>query len=102
MCPALRGSNVSYAGDTHFPKHSLEYSLNFWSQSKKKKEHLAPRVAIYISAMPSHRITAINVQVDAATREEPLTDPTWMLCRPYAFLPPGKPGDRCHLAPMDL
>ena len=36
MCPALRGSTVSYAGDTHFPKHSLEYSLNFWSQSKKK------------------------------------------------------------------
>ena len=22
--------------DAHFPKHSLEYSLNFWSQSKKK------------------------------------------------------------------
>ena len=26
----------AYAGDAHFPKHSLEYSLNFWSQSKKK------------------------------------------------------------------
>ena len=36
MCPALRGSTVSYAGDAHFPKHSLEYSLNFWTQSKKK------------------------------------------------------------------
>ena len=36
MCPALRGSTVSYAGDAQFPKHSLEYSLNFWSQSKKK------------------------------------------------------------------
>ena len=36
MCPALRGSTVSYAGDAHFPKHSLEYSLNFRSQSKKK------------------------------------------------------------------
>ena len=32
---ALRGSTVSYAGVAHFPKHSLEYSLNFWSQSKK-------------------------------------------------------------------
>ena len=32
MCPALRGSTVSYAGDAHFPKQSLEYSLNFWSQ----------------------------------------------------------------------
>ena len=41
MCPALRGSTVSYAGDAHFPKHSLEYSLNFWSQSKKKKHHVA-------------------------------------------------------------
>ena len=32
MCPALRGSTVSYDGVAHFPKHSLEYSLNFWSQ----------------------------------------------------------------------
>ena len=38
MCPALRGSTVSYAGDAHFPKHSLEYSLKLWSQSKKKKK----------------------------------------------------------------
>ena len=30
-CPALRGSTVSYAGDAHFPKQSLEYSLNLWS-----------------------------------------------------------------------
>ena len=29
-------TTVSYVGDAHFPKHSLEYSLNFWSQSKKK------------------------------------------------------------------
>ena len=36
MCPALQGSTVSYAGDAHFAKHSLEYSLNFWSQPKKK------------------------------------------------------------------
>ena len=36
ICPALRGSTVSYAGDAHFAKHSLEYSLNFWSQPKKK------------------------------------------------------------------
>ena len=27
MCPALRRST----GDAHFPKHNLEYSLNFWS-----------------------------------------------------------------------
>ena len=41
MCLALRGSTVSYAGDAHFPKHSLEYSLNFWSQSKKKEASMA-------------------------------------------------------------
>ena len=29
-------STVSYAGDTHFRKHSLEYSLNSWSQQKEK------------------------------------------------------------------
>ena len=40
MCPALRGSTVSYAGVAHFPKHSLEYSLNFWSQSKKIACHV--------------------------------------------------------------
>ena len=40
MCPPLRGSTVSYAGDAHFPKHSLEYSLNFWSRSKKKRGYL--------------------------------------------------------------
>ena len=31
---------------------------------------------------PSHCITAINVWVDAATREELQTDLTWMLCCP--------------------
>ena len=35
MCPALRGSTVSYAGLARFPKHSLQYALNFWSESKK-------------------------------------------------------------------
>ena len=40
MCPALQGSIVSYAGVAHFPKQSLEYSLNFWSQSKKKNNEL--------------------------------------------------------------
>ena len=38
MCPALRGSTVSYAEDAHFAKHSLEYSLNFWSPPKNKKK----------------------------------------------------------------
>ena len=42
MCPALRGSTVSYAGVAHFPKHSLEYCLNFWSQSKKNTDQTRP------------------------------------------------------------
>ena len=37
MCPVLRASTVSYAGVAHFSKHSLEYPLNFWSQSKKNQ-----------------------------------------------------------------
>ena len=48
MCPALRGSTVSYAGDAHFAKHSLEYSLNFWSQPKKKKHYVPPPLGVYI------------------------------------------------------
>ena len=47
MCPALRGSTVSYAGDAHFPKHGLEYSLNFWSQPKKKTWGDFKRVQVY-------------------------------------------------------
>ena len=49
--------------------------------------------------MPSHWITTINVRVDAATMEKPQSGLTWMLCRPYAFLPPVKYRDWCQLAP---
>ena len=31
MCPALRGSTVSHAGDTHFPKHTHFLSVYFFS-----------------------------------------------------------------------
>ena len=37
MCPAWRGSTVSYAGVADFPKHSLEYSLKFWILPPQKK-----------------------------------------------------------------
>ena len=53
MCPALRGSTVSYAGDAHFPKHSLEYSLNFWSQSKKKNIHSSACGTIVSMELPN-------------------------------------------------
>ena len=52
-------------------------------------ERLAPRAAINIMVTPSHWITAINVRVYAATREEPQADLTWTipyhttLCIPY-------------------
>ena len=39
MCPTLRGSTVSYAGDAHFPNHNLEYSLNFPESVKEKKQN---------------------------------------------------------------
>ena len=65
-------------------------------------KHLGPRAAINIVVTPSQWIIPINVQVDAATREEPQAGLTWMLCRPYAFLPRVKFQDRCQLAPTDL
>ena len=43
----------------------------------------------------SHWISAINVRVDAATKEEPQAGLTWMLCRHYACLPPVKFRDHC-------
>ena len=53
-------------------------------------ERLAPKAAINSVVTPSHRVTAINVQVHAATMEEPRAELTWMLRRPYARLPPVK------------
>ena len=49
-------------------------------------EHLSWKSVINVVVTPSHRITSINVRVDAATREEPQADLTWMLRRPYAYL----------------
>ena len=40
-CPVLRGSTVSYAGVAHVSKNCLEYSMNFWSQSKKKYQRVS-------------------------------------------------------------
>ena len=58
---------------------------------------LALEAAINIVFTPSHRITAINVQVDAATKEEPQTDLTLKLRHPYTFLPPEKFRDHYQL-----
>ena len=63
MCPALRGSTASYAGDAHFPKHSLEYSLNFRSQSKKKETRKVPLV-IHLVKQESQRAGVGNHEID--------------------------------------
>ena len=45
------------------------------------------RSAINVVTTPSHRITDLNVRVDAATQEPPEVDVTWLLRRPFSFLP---------------
>ena len=65
-------------------------------------ERLSPRAAINAMVAPYHRITSINVRVDAATTEEPRADLTWMLRRPHACLPPVRYQDHWQLAPTDL
>ena len=69
LCPALRGSTVSYAGVAHFPKHSLEYSLNFWSQSKKKERNL-----LQTCYKPQKPVT--NLIQARVTRYKPVTSHT--------------------------
>ena len=64
-------------------------------------ERMSRRSAINVVATPSHWITAINVQVDAATREEPQANLKWMLRCPYAYLPPVRYQDHSQLAPTD-
>ena len=58
-------------------------------------ERLSPRAAINVVVTPSQWITSINVRVDAATREEPRADLTWMLRHPYACLPPVRHRGHC-------
>ena len=65
-------------------------------------EHLAPTATIIIVVTPSHWKTAINVQVDTASREEPQADLAWMPRHPYTCLPRVKFQDHCQLAPTDL
>ena len=50
--------------------------------------HLAPTSAINVVTTPSHWITDFNVRVDAATQDPPEPDLTWLLRRPFSFLPP--------------
>ena len=50
---------------------------------------LSPTSAINVVTTPSHRITDLNVRVDAATQEPPEVDLMWLLRRPFSFPPPG-------------
>ena len=65
-------------------------------------QRLSPRSAINVVATPSHWITDLNVRVDAATHEPPEVDLTWLLRRPYSFLPPVPYRDQCQLSPTAL
>ena len=63
---------------------------------------LAPTLAINVITTPSHWITDLNVRVDAATQDPPEVDLTWLLHRPFYFLPPGTYRDQCQLSPTAL
>ena len=63
-------------------------------------QRLSPESAINVVTM--HWITDLNVRVDAATQEPPEVDLTWLLRRPYSFLPPVPYCDQCQLSPTAL
>ena len=65
-------------------------------------QRLSPESAINVVTTPSHWITDLNVRVDAATQEPPEVDLTWLLRRPYSFLPPVPYRDQCQLSPSAL
>ena len=51
---------------------------------------------------PSHWITDLKVRVDAATQEPLDVDLTWLIRRPFSFLPPETYRDHCQLSPTAL
>ena len=65
-------------------------------------QRLSPESAINVATTPSHWITDLNVRVDAATQEPPEVDLTWLLRRPYSFIPPVPYYDQCQLSPTAL
>ena len=65
-------------------------------------QRLSPRSAINVVTTPSQWITDLNVRVDAATREPPEVDLTWLLRRPYSFIPRVPFRDQCQLSPTAL
>ena len=51
-------------------------------------QRLSPDSAINMVTTPLKWITDLNVRVDAATQKPLEVDLTWLLRRPYSFLPP--------------
>ena len=56
---------------------------------------LSPASAINVVTAPSHWMTDVNFRVDAATQEPLEVDLTWLLRRPFSFLPPVNYRDQC-------
>ena len=65
-------------------------------------QRLSPASAINVVTTPSHWTTDLNVRVDAAAQEPPEVDLTWLLRRPFSFLPPVTYRDQCQLSPKAL
>ena len=65
-------------------------------------KRLSPKSAINVVTTLLHWITDLNVRVDAATKEPPEVDPTWLLRHPFSFLPPVTYRDQCQLSPTAL
>ena len=49
---------------------------------------VVPASEINVITTPSHGIKDLNVRVDAATQDPPEVDLTWLIGRPFSFLPP--------------
>ena len=65
-------------------------------------QRLSPTSAINVVTTLSHWITDPNARVDAATQEPPQVDLTWLLRRPFSFLPQVTYRDQCQLSPTAL
>ena len=65
-------------------------------------KRLSPKSAINVVTTPSHWITDLNVHVDAAAHEPPEVDLTWLLRRPFSFLPPVTYRHQCQLSPTAM
>ena len=52
-------------------------------------------LASAINVVTTLSLADLNVRIDAATQEPPEVDLTWLLCRPFSFLPLVTYRDQC-------